>query len=217
MTFKLEKAVSPIAAADWRKTDVDIAFPTSVHADKISDGDAMRIVARAKRRYDMARSKTYAEVLAKATDENSKKDREAHLKILAKDPHSLEKYLAPIVTKPGETNGFCYVSADETEQYLTQQKTEAKCVRVLLEKGDHYFVVLKKKDKSDSWIVDPTWMQFLPSDQWKGAPFVLKGTTADIGKELKAKKKVPNVDLVAVYTVGLGVLDQWAKYKCFGG
>jgi hypothetical protein len=62
-----------------------------------------------------------------------------------------------------DLKGFCFVVADEVEQYLTRNGHRAKAVRVepIGGGGDHYFTVVNKGNAGNSLIVDTTWKQFM--------------------------------------------------------
>jgi hypothetical protein len=174
-----------LSASTWRNMKPEIAPGMLLSIEAVTDTYARRIVARAKRRFELAMN-PMAPVI---TNEDT--------------------YIAG-ACQVAFLKGFCFVAADEIAQDLTARGAPTKCVRVEPKGGggDHYFAVVNKGSVSTSLIVDPTWLQF-----WlNGAPFCLAGTLAKLTSTLQTSGAPQLID---AYKAGLKVVNQWGAYLCF--
>src|SRR5215470_7969770 len=108
-------------SAVWRTAQPEIPTGDLLSVEAITDSYARRLVARAKRRYDL----TMMPKAGAISDQDT--------------------YIAT-ACQSGSLKGFCFVAADEIAQELSARGAEAKCVRVQPTSGggDHYFTVVNK-------------------------------------------------------------------------
>ena len=180
---------SSLSAATWRATQPEIPAPGALlSADSITDSYAQRLVARAKRRWELAMNA-----------------------LIPAPTISDEKSYIATACQPGGLQGFCFVAADEIARDLSTRGANTQCVHVAPIGGgaDHYFTVVNKGSTMDSLIVDATWLLFA----LEGFPFCLAGTLKTVTTSLKSQPLT--IDLVDAYEAGLEVIRKWAAYSCF--
>jgi hypothetical protein len=173
-------------SAAWRAAQPEIPTGTLLSVEALSDSYARRLVARAKRRWELTMNQQAGAI------------------------SNQDNYIAT-ACQSGVLKGFCFVAADEIAEDLCAHGADAKCVRVQQTTGggDHYFTVVNKGSVKDSLIVDATWLQFAMT----AFPFCLVGTLKKLTPSVNAAQ--PTIELVDAYRAGLQAVDQWASYSCF--
>lgn len=154
MAYELVKStLQPI----WREVDPGDLAPAAVKPGMVTDAIAQKLVACAKKRFDL----------------------------LQPNPPAVD-YTNLILNQPAQLRGLCYIAADEFEQYFKGQGIDAKAVRVQPKGGgpDHYFTVVNEGNAKKSLIVDGTWRQF-PAEGHQ-LRYCLIGTLEVVGKALEA-------------------------------
>ncbi len=129
MAIKLE--TSSLSAV-WRTQDPGDAYPTTrAGPGWLSERDAQRLVACAKKRMDMAQGRV-----------------------------GNADYANLVIGTSIDLKGLCFVAADEFARYFSDQGYDAKPVMVRTGGSDHYFTVLNQGTAANSLIIDGTWRQF---------------------------------------------------------
>ncbi len=182
---KFELATSTLGSA-WRAAQPEIAAGNLLSVESISDTFARRVVARAKRRFELTTKPNPPAIGDEAAYINA-------------------------ACQPGSLKGFCFVAADEFAMDLSARGVDAKAVRVVPKKGggDHFFTVVNKGSSKSSLIVDGTWLQFALG----GQRFCLVGTLDKLKGTVKAA--APSIDLLDAYAAGLAAVKKWTAYSCF--
>jgi hypothetical protein len=184
MGFKLILSPTPLL---WdRELDVGLAWPEAPESiGLITDANARRLLARAKRRYYYA-----------------------YLQPAKADTVTDDNVVA------GGLAGFCFIVADEVTQFLISQMgfsvntVKTVCVSDAGKKN-HWFTVVIGDKKKTSHIVDATWQQFVIGDS-VDKKLCIAGTLSAVKTTLKGLKF--SAKLLDAYDAGLAVVDANKRY-----